>query len=464
MFALALRRPLAAALFMLFLGGCAALPTGGDDAALRQLLTEHGGLRLPPPDADTQARVAELLAQPLDGQHAVAVALLRNPALRTEYARLGLAQADVLEASRLSNPTLSLAALHPQRSGEVLRIDYGLVQNFTDLLFLHSRQRLAGEALQRVRLEAGSRIQALAFEVDAARLRLAAALRSAAMRARAAQAAETSAALAQRFHDAGNLDTLALRREQVAATQTRLDADVATSEAESARNALQRLLGLRDDEAWQVDRSLPLPGDGETALAEWQRQAASQRLDLAALRRDLDVIAEAGRLQTRWRWLPLLEVGVQGERDSDGTHLIGPSLALQLPLFNRGEGARARLQALDQQARAQLATQELTTASEVRDAFVRMQAARRRIVRYRETLLPQREDVVSQLQMQQNYMLIGQFEVLQARQQQFEGYQAYLDALRDYGLARIELARAAGAALPDEAPVTATDTDLPLQP
>ncbi|TXH04776.1 MAG: TolC family protein [Nevskiaceae bacterium] len=464
MFSLSLRQPLAAALILLALGGCAAVPTGGDDADLRRLVAEHGGLRLPPPDTDTQARVAELLAWPLDGPRAVAVALLRNPALRAEYARLGLAQADVLDASRLSNPTLSLAALQPQRSGEVLRLDYGLVQNFTDLLFLRSRQRLAGEALQRTRLEAGARIQSLAFEVDAARLRLAAALRSAAMRERAAQAAETSAALAQRFHDAGNLDLLALRREQAAATQARLDADAATSDAAIDRSALQRLLGLRDDEAWQADRALPLPATSEAPLDALQRQAAAQRLDLAALRRNLDAIAQAQSLAARWRWLPLLEVGVQGERDSDGSHLIGPSLVLQLPLFNRGEAARARLQALDQQAHADLAAQELVAAGEVRDALARVQSMRRRVSRYREALLPQREDVVAQLQTRQNYMLIGQFEVLQARQQQFEGYQAYLDALRDYGLARIDLARATGAALPDEAAATTAEPDLPPIP
>ena len=48
-------------------------------------------------------------------------------------------------------------------------------------------------------------------------------------------------------------------------------------------------------------------------------------------------------------------------------------------------------------------------------------------------------------------MLIGAFELLLSRQQEFDAYEAYLDAVRDYWLARNELGRAIGTALPSDA-------------
>ena len=47
-------------------------------------------------------------------------------------------------------------------------------------------------------------------------------------------------------------------------------------------------------------------------------------------------------------------------------------------------------------------------------------------------------------------MLVGVFELLQARRAQLDASQAYLEAVRDYWIARSELKRAVGGKLPDE--------------
>jgi hypothetical protein len=54
--------------------------------------------------ADT--RLAALRARPLTPQAAVEIALLRSPRAGAAFARLGLARADLIGASRPSNPTL----------------------------------------------------------------------------------------------------------------------------------------------------------------------------------------------------------------------------------------------------------------------------------------------------------------------------------------------------------------------
>src|SRR3546814_14294844 len=59
-----------------------------------------------------------------------------------------------------------------------------------------------------------------------------------------------------------------------------------------------------------------------------------------------------------------------------------------------------------------------------------------------------------QTQRELNYMLVDVFELLSVRQQGFAAYGAYIDALRDYWIARAALARAVGRRLPStpEAP------------
>lgn len=53
-------------------------------------------------------------------------------------------------------------------------------------------------------------------------------------------------------------------------------------------------------------------------------------------------------------------------------------------------------------------------------------------------------------------MLIGVFELLVAKQQEYDAYAGYLDAVRDYWTARTELARAVGRQLPS--------SDQPAEP
>jgi cobalt-zinc-cadmium efflux system outer membrane protein len=56
-------------------------------------------------------------------------------------------------------------------------------------------------------------------------------------------------------------------------------------------------------------------------------------------------------------------------------------------------------------------------------------------------------------------MLVGVFELLQARRSQLDAYQAYLEAVRDYWIARTDLRKSVGGALPGE---NSGDADAPL--
>ena len=86
--------------------------------------------------------------------------------------------------------------------------------------------------------------------------------------------------------------------------------------------------------------------------------------------------------------------------------------------------------------------------SRARAAFAQTSAAYERARHYYDVLLPIRQQVLEQTQLQYNAMQIGAFQLLVAKQQQIETAAAAIDGLRDYWLARAELDQLMNGAMP----------------
>jgi outer membrane protein, heavy metal efflux system len=441
---------------MTLLAGCSSLPEQNGRAGVDALVKERG--RAAPASDDRRAAqmlLAQVLGGPLRATDAVRLALVNNPRLKATYAQLGLAAADVYDAGRLSNPTLSASVLFPNVSGESAQVGLGLAQNFTDLLLLSRRSRLAEAEFARVQQSVGAAVLDLAADTEAAYFRLVGAAQISVLREAVGKAARVSADLAQRFFDAGNITRLQLTLEQAAASQAELDRLDAAAAVTAARAELNVLMGLgQKDDRWQIAPRLPVPLAQEDDLAGLTQMADSSRLDLAAARGSVKLLAGAFGLTRSFRYLGDVEVGVETERETDGTRLTGPTLGIELPIFNQGEGRAARAAAQLQQAEAELQVLEIEISNGLRSAHTEVANARARVEQYRRALIPLREAVVARTQEQVNFMLVGQFELLLAKQQEYDAYQGYLEAVRDYWIARTELARMVGRQLPSSAQVT----------
>ncbi|MES3041579.1 MAG: TolC family protein [Pseudomonadota bacterium] len=444
------------AMIVLILAGCASLPADRGFSQVNALVkTRDPGLAVKPTslqaqNEDLNQQVDTLLAQPLTAERAVAVALLRNAKVRLVYARLGLNQADWVEVSRLSNPVLSFSAMSSNVSGDVTRLGYGLVQNFTDLLFIRSRSSLAKAELSRLQAEAALTLQSLAADVNEAYFEAVGSDQIAQMRSTTAKAARTSADLALRFHAAGNINALELAREQAAAEQAQLAQETAQADADAARVTLNTLMGLPAFKAWTLDARLPLPVSDESSVEELIALGLKQRLDLVAERMQLDRSQGVLDLAKMLRWVPFLEIGIAAERDTDRSRSFGPSVAFELPFFGRSRSGVLRAEALQEQANANVSLLEGEIANGIAKAYARMASVRQRVERHRKGLIPQREAIVARTQELQNYMIVGQFELLLAKQEEYNAYEGYLASLRDYWKVRIELARAVGGSLPSD--------------
>jgi outer membrane protein TolC len=70
------------------------------------------------------------------------------------------------------------------------------------------------------------------------------------------------------------------------------------------------------------------------------------------------------------------------------------------------------------------------------------------VTHYREVVVPLRKTVTDQALLHYNGMFISAFQLLAAKQAEVDARRGYLEALRDYWIARAELARALGGSLP----------------
>lgn len=451
-------RALPALAFALALAGCASLSPQPPADEVSSLLESRGAVAVDwsavGAPADERRALSEWLDKPMTLDAALRVAMLQSPSLREEYARLGLARAEVLEAVQLENPRLSMSRLSVDGGGH--NRTAGLSLPLVDLLVLPARARLAAADYERARLDVAGSVLGIAADVEAAWYAYVAARQVAAMRGAVAEGSAASAELAQRFFDAGNISELQLRQEQAIASEARIDALRARADAGRHRLELNTLLGLSGPAAqWEVSENLPLPVPREDDPAQLVQLARDGNLELLAARQEAQVLADALGLTRTLRWLGSSEIGYEREEEADGKRLRGPHLSLELPVFNQGQAKMARAQAQLAGALARVQRAELSSENAVRLGAEAVSALREVVALHRDALVPQREDIVARQQERQNFMLIGVFELVQAKVAEYDAYQAYLEAVRDYWLARVELSRAVGQRLPSDADVGA---------
>jgi len=448
------------------LAACASIPQDRGYGDVRNLAAARGQTLPDDLAADRSALVAEILAKPLIAPDAVRVAFINNPRIRGEYAQLGLSGAEVIQAGRLSNPTFSAGWQGSSTAGDVSRYDFGLSQNFAELLLLPARLRFSKGEFERAKLDATQALMDLAAQVQSAYFAATGAKQVAAMRSTIATAAGAAAELSSRYKAAGNFTALELAIDQAAASQARLDQEQAEAEATRAENVLNELMGLAPDAQWEVAAALPKPLDQEDDLDALQKLAVLRRADLESDRRAVALLEDSLGVARSYRLLGNVDVGVQYERDTDRNRLLGPSLSLQLPIFSQGQAPMLRANALLEAARADLRAKELEVSNGVQSAYDRLTATRKRLDRLGTETIPLRETIVARTQERVNYMLVGVFDLLRARQDEYSAYQQYLEAVRDYWEARVDLAHAVGSNLPSDRlvgePVVAPE--FPVEP
>jgi outer membrane protein TolC len=444
--------PAIRALFVaLALGGCATLSEDGGFADVQQLAGERLGTKVQLARAGNDgdaiaAQVQALLAKPLGVDDAVQIALLNNPGLQASYASLGIAEADLVQAGRLRNPSFDyLNTWH----GSDRKLEWTLLFPIIDLATLPLRTKAAGRGFDRAKLEGARATVALAAGTRRAYFQAVAAQETARYAEQVKDAADASAELARRMARAGNFPKLTQMREQAFYAEAVAQLARARQSAVAERERLTRLMGLHGDERFVLPDRLPdLPaapaeqGDAETV-------AMRQRLDVLAAQRETEAVAESLGLVKATRVINLFDLGPARTREGDEPWKTGFALVIEIPLFDWGSAKVARAEAVYMQSVQRVAETAVNARSEVRETYSAYTTAYGTARHYRDEIVPLRKRISEEQLLRYNGMLISVFELLADAREQVAAVNAAIDAARDFWVAEADLQAAlAGAGEP----------------
>jgi cobalt-zinc-cadmium efflux system outer membrane protein len=372
------RTQLALVAQVICLAGCASyiplpFPVARDVLAKPDLaILSADALRIQRPYLTAQS--IDLFA-PLTPNALAVIAVLENPDLKAQRAKLGIVDAQAFAARLLPDPTFQ-ASFDKLLSGPDLFNGLG-AQLGIDLNQLRTARvaRQSGEASKRrVRLDIAWAEWQTAGQARLQGVRVLALSQQ-------ARIAGASAASAQNLFDASSraagrgdigATDLDIRRQSLLDATTK--ARAAASDLATALADLNKLLGLPStmDLALASVAPPPMPPSAEILTA----QALERRLDLQALRAGYGV-AEADLHKAVLDQFPNLSLTAVFARDTANNRTLGPQVNFSLPLWNRNRGGIAIARATREQLKAEYGARLFQTRSEIEAAVARVMFLRK---------------------------------------------------------------------------------------
>lgn len=397
-------------------------------------------------DNEAAEKLRALLQKKLAADDAVQIAMLNNRDLQAIYTDLGVAQADLVQAGLFRNPILDAAVLFPL-SGVRPDLQLSVVISFLDALYVPLRKRVAAARFEEAKLRVTGAVLDLAAQVRRAFHEHQANEQMLELRQTIVQALTASWEVSRRLHEAGNITDLDQARDRAAAEVSRLALRSAEIVVRQSREHLNDLMGTWGEQTgWEIEGRLPdIPAE-PVPVNGLERVALSRSIDLSQARQRIITAGQQLGYDRATALIPETELGVGAEREEGWK--VGPVLSVPIPLFDQGQArvgrAVAELRRAQQEYYA-LAVRVRATARAVRD---RMVGAEDRALYYRDILLPLQERIVNEAQLQYNAMQIGIFHLLRDRERQIETGVGYVEALREYWLARADMLHISSGRLP----------------
>jgi cobalt-zinc-cadmium efflux system outer membrane protein len=371
-------------------------------------------------------------------EEAVAIALWKSPSFQATLVDLGVARADLVDAGLLRNPVLSLLfPVGPKQLEFTLQYPFDLVV-----------QRPARIAAAKLNLQAiGERLVWDALSLIA---QVRSAHADAIVADRRLLLASANAALTRRLADiadarlrAGDISDLEARAPRNDALRAEVIQRAAQHDRDLARLTLAGLLGLNDT----PDRLAPQMSsayDASPCIVDDARltDALASRPDVRAA----ELGIEAATARARWersRVLALIGILDANGKGDEGFEM-GPGINVDLPLFNRNQGGKARATAEIERASQTYAMARVQVVTEVRSAGVRVSQAQEALDAWTRDIVPSLETEQRQAEGAYTAGEIPLLNVLDVSRRLVDGRMQQLAAEADLLRFRIALDRAMG--------------------
>lgn len=418
------------------LGACSTLSSHGDEQKIRAQAAQLLGQTTPATTNTRAQQRDELLAQTLQVDDAVAVALLNNPSLQKQFAQLRISETELVANTRLRNPNVSLARLSQGSEREVER---SVVFDVVGILTLPFSAPVSKQHYQNAQLLVLQEVLNVARDTCLAYFDAVASRQRSRYAFDVKLAAEAGRDLAKNLASVGNISRLDAAREQAFYAQAMAQQVRAQAQESLALERLARVLGLAQTQSIKLPKTLPELPANPRVLNEVEQLAMTQRLDVQMAKRDVESTAKSLKLTKVTRFVNVLELGYKHNTFSDAPKQTGVEVSFELPLFDFGTTRVAQAQAIYQGAIAQATETAINAQSQTRTAYLNYRTAYDLAKHYRDEVVPLQKQISDEVLLRYNGMLISTFELLEQSRAQIESVQAYLDALQDFWAAEAEL-------------------------
>lgn len=216
----------------------------------------------------------------------------------------------------------------------------------------------------------------------------------------------------------------------------------ARGDRETAEARLAGLLGVEPGPL-RVATSLPLLSERDEAALTKTLGASREALTQA---RAAERLADKARDRAAWTWLPTVELGTGMKHVSDlgGGYGYVVGVALDIPIFDRGQALRAEAEASRALSAARTEALQRTISTEVRAAHATFRAARQELERFEAKTTGQVETLLTAAQSGYREGEHSVVELLDAQQTQVDVAKRRLDLLGAAKRAEARLRAAAG--------------------
>ncbi|HGY92448.1 MAG TPA: TolC family protein [Planctomycetes bacterium] len=350
-------------------------------------------VRTPEDQKLVESTVTSLLEGGLDRDEALRIAILNDPALQARFADIGVSAAFVVEASLPTNPTLDGWLGLPGRSGAS---SLGLIAWLSDLWIIPQQTAVAELEAKRTEFSVAADIMMTGLMGAAAWDRLVAARREAALarellRSRMAAAKRMNIRYSHGLEDEGTVqEAVGMVAEQEVTVQS------AEQGLTEARTALAQRLAV--PEAWthvpQESTLTPLQSTDLT-VQEALESGMQGRLDIQIAHVDVERTTSVVGLEDALIWRSV-GIGATKEGQFARVHdsnvaadeVFGPTISIEIPIFNQNQAGRAAASFELQQAIKLLEAARLRAAKEIVDAHRRFETTARSLSRLEGVVRP----------------------------------------------------------------------------
>ena len=391
-----------------------------------------------------------VLSRQLTAKNTIQIALLNNKDLQAAYTKLGVAQADLVQAGLLSNPILDGAITFPEGMSTP-NLTFGIAVKFIEILWIPLKRDIATSELETVKLEISGLVIDMVARTHTAYIDYIAARQQVELLQQVVRSSRATVEAASALRKAGNLTALQFDQQRNILTLAKLNLAKSEANAVEMKEKLNVLMGLSGkDINWRAPNRLPALPRYDVKTANIEKTAIENSLDLAQIKQSLFTLATKYQLKRKQTLLPDLEVGAEYER-GDGEKQFGPTFEIEIPIFDMGEAKRAKAKLEIEKLRSQYWSLGIQIRSTARLLRAKLLTTRKMVSFYQQTVLPENKQIVSGMQRDYNAMQAGVFQLITAKRQQISSGQQYISAQQDYWRARIAIKQLIHGRLPDGA-------------